>query len=140
MSTDFNDTVARIEAGLANVPPSALQAIAQALQENPALATAVAQEIERTYQGEGLDTQLAEFGQRRLSGESDWDFRKRTFPAVFARDENAALRIIFTTPHFFLTQAHTLLLSSLAEDTSPAGLRMWANGFGHDPYHTYHGL
>lgn len=138
MSNDFS--AAALEAALSRVSPTVLADFLTHLTSNPGLTTVLIQEMERDYTGASLDAQLAEFGQHRLLGESDWEFRRRTFPAVFGQNEEEAIRIIFTCPHTLLTGRDRSLLASLALDTSPAGLRKWADGFGFDPHHTYHGL
>lgn len=136
MSSDFDEMA--FQAELAKRPPSVLGRWVQLLVASPALATTLRLEIQRSYAGDDLDAQLKQYGQYRLPGESDWGFRKRTFPAVFAQDEEEAIRLIFTCPHTLLTEPHLGLLGSLSQDTSPAGLRRWADGFATDPFHTYH--
>jgi len=129
---------AAFKAALANVPPTVLASYLEHLAARPSLVRVLIQETTRDYAGEGLDAQLAEFSQHRLPNESDWNFRKRTFPAVFAQNEEEAIRIILTCPHTLITSMHASLLATLAQDTSPAGLRRWADGWGTDPYRTYH--
>ena len=130
--------LAAIEEWASKLPPSVVNAYFESLMANPALIPVLREEMNRDYTGAGLDAQLAEFGQHRLFDESDWSFRRRTFPAVFAHNEAEAIRLIFTCPHTLLTHRDRGLLGSLAQDTSPAAVTKWADGFNSDPFYTYH--
>jgi hypothetical protein len=46
------------------------------------------------FEGEALTELLKRHGFERLSGESDWDFRRRIFPDFYPREPQDALQIL----------------------------------------------
>lgn len=87
------------------------------------------------FQGENLDLFLVEMDMKRKAGESDWDFRKRIFPDMWAQDRDHAIMVLFGG--FPLTDFNefdkTLTLALVFEKPSRAGLVDFAEGFAADP-------
>lgn len=87
------------------------------------------------FQGENLDLFLVEMGMKRKTGESDWDFRKRIFPDMWAQDRDHAIMVLFGG--FPLTDFnegdHFLVLMLAGGPLSRTGLTDFAEGFAADP-------
>ncbi len=87
------------------------------------------------YSGEALDRQLTSLGQQRQTGESDWDCRKRVFPAIFEHDRRWAFEVLVGKMWQDFEPFEEILFQDLSIGKNPTTVELekFARGFAVDP-------
>lgn len=87
------------------------------------------------YKGESLTLLLKSRGYNRLPGESDWEFRQRTFPDFYLKDPDRAMEVLMGASSTEWGEFEKFLfLAFTAEGTrNPGRLEWFARGFADDP-------
>lgn len=86
------------------------------------------------FRGTALDEKLGAYGQVRLDQETDWEFRKRTFPTVFAQNYHAAAELIFAARMDEWDEWEKVLFMELFHHRPrPDRLRVFVDSFSEDP-------
>ncbi|PIV90696.1 hypothetical protein COW46_00945 [Candidatus Gracilibacteria bacterium CG17_big_fil_post_rev_8_21_14_2_50_48_13] len=85
----------------------------------------------RMQRGEGLDMLLSSYDLVRKEKESDWEFLKRVFPALFKYEPELSFQILMGMNPKNWTEANKALVLFLA--MSEGNVSEWINGFPGDP-------
>lgn len=86
------------------------------------------------FKGQSLDLRLRQFGFERQRGETDWEFRKRIFPDLFAISSDEGIMYLFGgTVADLQHQDKLLIMLMMRKSTSRADLIQFANDFTVDP-------
>jgi len=89
-----------------------------------------------TYEGSLLDSIVQRYGHSRCSGESDWEFRKRVFPALYPISPERALELLLGSRARYWHASDRVMAEHLffqLKSPQSEQLRRFAEGFADDP-------